>query len=617
MKKVLYVLVVLLVLFIVACQKDPVPTVDNENPLESLSIVEENQSITISGTVQLTVHKNPSNNNDTVIWESLNQAVATVSQTGLVTGVAAGGTIIKVKNSTGTIFDTIIITVTEQETEVGIITWSGLEPTTAIAGNEYDLKYGLTVIDSIDGDITDQVIILNDIDHETELKANGWYNDYLDFEANLTGTYYIHFKVENSTGVVEYRRKQVVVEQGYNVVNGSFTLKKSFWTLDAPGGTATWSVQADGYAHVSISNSGTEWWAVQLIQSVMLKSGKTYKMSVTAKSPQQKTISFMFEDPTDGYRMLSGGIVVQRLTSEFKTYDTFFTADKNYSSAKAVIYMGHMSDSDSMPSTTPDEVIIQQIRIEEVTVDQSVVINVPANVTYPLDGFTLNANDQSDKPLYDPMASVTATKSNQDITNQVKVIGLVTPNVLAQTNYLIQYLVEGEGVITYVTRKVTVTMEKEYYWQIINDHFTNWLAGWTVDMNQTNAPGSSANFLQDADGLLIEMVKKGSANWHMQILQSGLRFEKDVSYTVQIRLKGSNLGANSTVAFEVAANTGSGFNPVEGASMSVILTEDFETYEFTFTPTANLNNARIGFQFGNVNVGTVIIVNYFTINLVS
>ncbi len=613
MKKMFCGLLMFMLVILAGCQKNG-ETIDDENPLISINIVEENQSIQVGGTVQLTVLKNPTVNKDIIVWESLNPSVATVSSTGLVTGVAAGGTIIKAKNSTGSIFDTVIMTVTEGVPEVGVISWIGLEDTTVVAGNEVDLKKEISVIDSIDGDITDNVVILNDVDHEEELKANGWYNDYIEFEENLTGVYFVYYKIENSTGVIEYRSKKFIVEQGYNVVNGNFALRKSFWTLDAPGGTATWSVN-EGEASVSIANSGTEWWAIQLMQTVSLKQGKTYKLSIEAKSPQEKTISFEFEDPTDGYRMLFGGINVQRLTTEYKTYDTYYTADKNYSSAKAVIYMGHMSDTDKLPSSTPDQVVIRRVKIEEVNLNPDVVFTVPANLSYALNGFTLDPNDTSGKPIFDPMAGVSASFNGENITDQIKVVGIVTPNILARTNYLLQYVVTGNNYVSYHTRMITVTMEKQYNWQIINDHFTSWLAGWTVDMNQTNAPGSSANFTQVSDGLSIEMVKKGTANWHMQIEQVGLKFEAGKTYEVEIRVKGMNLGANKKVTFEVAANLGSGFTTYGNAAQTVDLTEEFTTYSFEFTPSVNLNNARIGFQFGNINVGTVVILNYFTITM--
>lgn len=613
MKKMFCGLLMFMLVILAGCQKNG-ETIDDENPLISINIVEENQSIQVGGTVQLTVLKNPTVNKDIIVWESLNPSVATVSSTGLVTGVAAGGTIIKAKNSTGSIFDTVIMTVTEGVPEVGVISWIGLEDTTVVAGNEVDLKKEISVIDSIDGDITDNVVILNDVDHEEELKANGWYNDYIEFEENLTGVYFVYYKIENSTGVIEYRSKKFIVEQGYNVVNGNFALRKSFWTLDAPGGTATWSVN-EGEASVSIANSGTEWWAIQLMQTVSLKQGKTYKLSIEAKSPQEKTISFEFEDPTDGYRMLFGGINVQRLTTEYKTYDTYYTADKNYSSAKAVIYMGHMSDTDKLPSSTPDQVVIRRVKIEEVNLNPDVVFTVPANLSYALNGFTLDPNDTNGKPIFDPMAGVSASLNGENITDQIKVVGIVTPNILARTNYLLQYVVTGNNYVSYHTRMITVTMEKQYNWQIINDHFTSWLAGWTVDMNQTNAPGSSANFTQVSDGLSIEMVKKGTANWHMQIEQVGLKFEAGKTYEVEIRVKGMNLGANKKVTFEVAANLGSGFTTYGNAAQTVDLTEEFTTYSFEFTPSVNLNNARIGFQFGNINVGTVVILNYFTITM--
>lgn len=503
----------------------------------------------------------------------------------------------------------------ENNNDKGTLTWTGLETTKVVAGNDVDLKEGLSVVDSIDGDITKDVIILNDVDNESELKDQGWLDDYLDFEPNLTGSYHVYYKVTNSTNVTEYKSKQFVVEQGYNVVNGNFGLKKAFWTLDAPGGTATWNVASDGFAHILIQNSGTEWWSIQFIQTVKLTAGKTYKMTVEAKSPNEKSISFAFEDPTQNYKMLLGGINVQRLDNEFKEYVTYYTSDENYSSAKAVLYLGRMVDTDNQPGAQADEVIIKRVKIEEVEVCSQVSFTVPANSTYKLGEFTLDPNDGSGKPVLDLKAGVSAKANGEDITDQIKVVGLVTPSIMGKTDYIVNYVVENvNGSVAFHSRKITVAMDRTHDWQILNDHFDTWLAAWTVDMNQTNAPGSSANFTQTSEGMQIEVVKKGSANWHMQLEQAGIKFKSGETYTLKIRLKGSNLGANTTVAFEVATNFGSGFATYGTAIKTLTLTDEFQDYELTFTAQTNLNNARIGFQFGNLNPGSIVVLEYFTID---
>ena len=129
----------------------------------------------------------------------------------------------------------------------GTITWNGIDEVQYVtAGDPVDLMQNLTAVDSIDGDITNKVVILNDVDNEAELSEQGWLMDYVEFDSNLLGQFFVYYKVSNSSGVTEYKERTFVVQAGHNVLNGMFTLGKAFWTLDAPGGSASWSIGEDG-----------------------------------------------------------------------------------------------------------------------------------------------------------------------------------------------------------------------------------------------------------------------------------------------------------------------------------------------------------------------------------
>jgi hypothetical protein len=89
-------------------------------------------SIAVSGTQQLTATVAPANaTNQNVTWSSSNTGIATVSSTGLVTGVAAGNATITVTTQDGAKTATSAITVTPQ-TSTGLLNGSGVSSSTTV-----------------------------------------------------------------------------------------------------------------------------------------------------------------------------------------------------------------------------------------------------------------------------------------------------------------------------------------------------------------------------------------------------------------------------------------------------------------------------------------------------
>ncbi|MGS3403952.1 Ig-like domain-containing protein [Citrobacter amalonaticus] len=76
-----------------------------------MTVTPETASVNVGDTTSLTATQAPVDATDTVTWESSDPEVATVSASGVVTGVAAGTATITAKVRTFT--DTATITVTE------------------------------------------------------------------------------------------------------------------------------------------------------------------------------------------------------------------------------------------------------------------------------------------------------------------------------------------------------------------------------------------------------------------------------------------------------------------------------------------------------------------------
>lgn len=89
-------------------------TVDSDIDPALLTLVEinqNNQTINVGSTLQLTVTTAPTTATETVLYSSSDDTIASISQAGLVTALKNGVVIITAKNTDGTIADTIVITV--------------------------------------------------------------------------------------------------------------------------------------------------------------------------------------------------------------------------------------------------------------------------------------------------------------------------------------------------------------------------------------------------------------------------------------------------------------------------------------------------------------------------
>ena len=82
-------------------------------PVTNIAMSQASASLYVGGTVQLNATATPSNaTNSDYIWESQDESVATVSETGLVTGVAVGGTTITASAQDGSgVYGSCVITV--------------------------------------------------------------------------------------------------------------------------------------------------------------------------------------------------------------------------------------------------------------------------------------------------------------------------------------------------------------------------------------------------------------------------------------------------------------------------------------------------------------------------
>lgn len=332
-------------------------------------------------------------------------------------------------------------------------TWTGMTNVTVAAGDAYDLMSGISVKDSKGADITSEVIVLTLEDNENILNDLGIYDDFEDFDYNITGAYTVYYMV-TSGKTTEIRSRQVTVSQQHNVANGDFAVTSDDgfynWTSDTPGGHATLEkVTENGVQKpkFNISDIGTSWYSLQYISSCNLKEGETYKITVNAKSSNGKSVAFGFEDVGNNYAMMQG-LTAYTLADSYADYVSYYTADADYTNAKAVLYFGYILEEDT---SVAYDLTIDSIKIEKVQKCETVTFEGVDDIVFS------SETDELKAFISNPKAGVTASEGNIDLTDSITVMGNVSEKVMERTNFTLVYVIEKEnGSSAIVYRTVTV-----------------------------------------------------------------------------------------------------------------------------------------------------------------
>lgn len=466
---------------------------------------------------------------------------------------------------------TTATTTTTSEEPVGVLTWGGLTDKTIVRGDVVDLLEGVTVSDSIDGNITEDIEITDD---------DG-------FTSSLAGGYVVTYSVTNSTGVTETKTKNFTVAISHNVANGDFAIDGYAWNLDVPGGAATLDY-VDGKAEISITNSGNSWWGIQLNQQNMIfTEGVTYKLSLKASSTTGHSLSAGFEDVVGGYAMLNPGFQTMELDETTQTYSIYYTAAADYTNVKVVVYLGSQLPTDAV-GETPHEVVIDDIYVEVVQATQNVTFSGVDEV----DAFSGEVN-------FNALTGVTAVDDqSNDVTADIEVVGMVPNEILVPSTYYVTYMVTlDDGSFSFYNRKVNIALAKDFEYQPVNGEFDNGLTGWTQDVNQTNGTGA-ATFTANGDGTVSILVTNASdAGWHIQLQQASSTFRSGETYVVTITLKAS---AARKVTIEIV-DPSNGFAQIAPTLNAVEVGTDWVTYEVEFTADKDYTNAKIGLLLGDVD----------------
>jgi hypothetical protein len=476
------------------------------------------------------------------------------------------------------------------------LTWTGLEDVSIVLGDRYDVTTGITVTDSKLGDVTDQIVVLNEDEHEEILTDLGVWEDFEEFNYNIPGSYTVYYMV-TSSNVTEIKDREVSVVKAHNLANGDFSItnKEGFtnWKLDQPGGQATLEKFTDSEGNVNpkftIGDSGNAWYSLQYINNCNLKEGETYKITVRALSETGKSVAFGFEDVDHGYAMLKG-VTVHKLTDSYQVYESYYTADSNYVNAKAVLYFGRMLSSDRGEHS----VVIDYINIEKVEKCNEVTFT-------GLDRVSLG-NGWSD---FDAKAGVTAKRGDTDLTASIEVLGELSKTVLEGTNYELNYIVRNEnGPDAIASRTVNVKPEKAHGYELMNGDFSEEYDYWTKDVNQTDGKGQVNWDIAEDGAAKMTIVEPSSAGWHIMLRQD-VSLDGKTNYLISVTAKAS---INRSVVLEINGKT----------QFTMDLTTEYKTFEFAYTPESKIGGCRVSLLMGgggSNNKGSIIYVKNMAVDL--
>ena len=483
-------------------------------------------------------------------------------------------------------------------------TWTGLTNVTVAAGDAYDVMDGINVKDSKGADITSDVVVLTLEDNEEELTDLGVYDDFEDFDYNLTGVYTVYYMV-TAGKTTEIKSREVTVSQQHNVANGDFVITNNNgfynWMLDTPGGNATLEkVTENGVQKpkFNISGVGNAWYSLQYISSCNLKEGETYKITVNAKSTNGKSVAFGFEDVGNNYAMMQG-LTAYTLTDSYADYVSYYTADSDYTNAKAVLYFGYILEEDT---SVAYDLTINSIKIEKVEKCGEVTFEGVDDVTFYAE------TEELREFIANPKAGVTAAQGETDLTDRITVVGNVAEAVMERTSFTIAHVVENEnGPSAIAYRTVTVRLSKEFPYSLVNGKFDEDIRFWTQDVNAQN-PGK-ATFEWDAGeanegAAKITIENPSTDGWHIQFRQD-VTMEANTNYIIKIRAKAS-VERSMTLELNADANY----------SYAINLSTEYTETEIYYTAPANTT----GFRFllgggGSGNNGSIIWIDYAEITL--
>ena len=486
---------------------------------------------------------------------------------------------------------------TTADTTAPVLT--GVEDKEIFLNVDFDPLEGVTAIDDVDGDITDEI----EVSGLTLL------------DTSKTGEYFLKYSIEDSAGnLVEQTRYITVVIDPSTIgddmlQNGDFSLGAGIWTIgEYEGGIGDFSV-VDGVGVIDV----TPGWSPtppRLESNVMdLENGQTYEVTFSAKADAARPIwvqvgALLDASPWFANYMPVRGAIVYDLTTEWQTFSFKFTMNQEETAGTILegqLLFGHgatiESDIDYPEANFTTVVYYDDITIAESTPDpdtEAPIINGALDKTIEV------GTD------FDPLTGVTAADVKDgeitlDASHYTSDVDTSTPG-----EYTVVYTVSDTAGNT-VTETITITVVGMVFnttSEIIDGTFTtttditaevqdagNGYADITAEdiwyYYVAGHESAAATFTISDGAAVIDVTSPGNEDWGVALKQKGISLVQGQTYQLVFTV-------SSTV----------------DRDMTVKITDDYsETFSLTSTPTtfefmftyegADRTDARVMFLLGN------------------
>lgn len=166
----------------------------------------------------------------------------------------------------------------------------------------------------------------------------------------VNSTYYVTYVITRPNGAIAYATRQfeyrLPKDYPYQAVNGSFAFGFLGWTQDViqtqGTGQATFTDNQNGTVSVKVINPSTAKWHIQLQQNTSsFKKDESYVARTVIKSDIARTIEMEVVHPDSSFAPVgTAQALTMNVTTEYQTFEIFFTADKDYANAKIGLLLG-------------------------------------------------------------------------------------------------------------------------------------------------------------------------------------------------------------------------------------------------------------------------------------
>jgi hypothetical protein len=265
-------------------------------------------------------------------------------------------------------FDNIEIVETTPSVDTSAPIFAGVLPTVnVLVGASYDPLEGVTAVDVVDGDLTDEIVV--EIFNSSDAKVN-------EVDTTAPGVFTVEYTVEDAMGnVAEVSTTVNVVSLTFKnenlLPNGSFATaigqewdywqQPEQWVNPAPIVSRSQDVNAGTYS-LDINGGGDAVWAIQFFQdNINLVEGTTYRFSVTATASVARKISvgIGYGEPWNEYGRKNG----LEIGTTSSTQDFVFTVTKATANVKVVLELG-TQDGFANGVLTLSEVRLQRLEAD-------------------------------------------------------------------------------------------------------------------------------------------------------------------------------------------------------------------------------------------------------------